>query len=86
MLVYLVKEKLKKSAVAFYARKFDAAAMECEEVTLLDGQNPLAWTRLGSAYYMLGDREKAKNAYSKALELSPDDPVIKRFVSEQGWK
>lgn len=82
----LVKEKLKRSADAFYAKKFDAAARECEEATLLDEQNPLGWTRLGSAYYMLGDKEKARSAYARALELSPDDPVIKRFMDEQGWK
>lgn len=82
----LVNEKLKKSASAFYAQKFDVVVRECEEVTLLDERNPLGWTRLGSAYYMMGDKEKARSAYSRALELNPGDPVTKRFMSEQGWK
>ncbi|MBU2573952.1 MAG: PorV/PorQ family protein [Elusimicrobia bacterium] len=82
----LVKEKLKKSATAFYAQKIDAAARECEEVTLLDEQNPLGWTRLGSAYYMLGDKEKARSAYARALELNPGDNVTRQFMETQGWK
>ena len=81
-----MKEKLKKAAKGFYVQRFDAAAKECEEVVLLDGTNPLGWTRLGSAYYMLGDKDKAKNAYTKALELRPGDLVIKQFMEAQGWK
>ena len=82
----LVKVKLTKAARAFYLRQFDIAAQECGEVVLLDETNPLGWTRLGSAYYMLGDKEKAKAAYVKALELKPGDPVIMKFMETQGWK
>ena len=82
----LVKEKLKKAAKSFYLQQFDVAAKECEEVVLLDETNPLGWTRLGSAYYMLGDKDKARNAYKKALDLKPGDPVIKQFMEAQGWK
>ena len=53
---------------------------------LLTDINQLAWIRLGSAYYMLGDREKAKKAYTKALELNPDDTITRKFMERQGWK
>ena len=82
----LIKEKLRKVASGFYAKQFSAAARECEEVALLDEKNPVAWTRLGSAYYMLGDKEKAKAAYLKALEINPNDQVTKEFMAMQGWK
>jgi len=62
------------------------AGKECEEVTLLDESNVMSWTRLGSAYYMMGDKDKAKKAYQKALELKPGDPVISQFMEAQGWK
>ncbi|OGR81795.1 MAG: hypothetical protein A2X32_09950 [Elusimicrobia bacterium GWC2_64_44] len=82
----LIKEKLRKAAKGFYIQQFDAAAKECEEVSVLDEQNPVVWTRLGSAYYMMGDKEKAKQAYQKAMELKPDDQVTKKFMDAQGWQ
>lgn len=82
----LIKEKLRKAAKGFYIKQFDVAAKECEEVAVLDEENPVAWTRLGSAYYMLGDKEKAKKAYQKALELDPNDLVTGMFMDAQGWR
>lgn len=82
----LVKEKLRKAAKHFYVRQFDLAARECEEAVLLDEGNLIGWTRLGSAYFMLGDKEKAKTAYARALELNPGDKVTGQFMEAQGWK
>jgi len=81
----LIKEKLRKAAKGFYIQQFDAAAKECEEVSVIDEENPVAWTRLGSAYFMMGDKQKAKEAYRKALLLNPGDRVTKAFMAEQGW-
>ncbi len=82
----LVKEKLRKSAKYFYMQQFDLAVKECEEATLLDETDAIAWTRLGSAYFMLGDKAKAKNAYMTALKLNPNDNVTNNFLKGQGWK
>lgn len=82
----LVKEKLRKAAKGFYIRQFDAAAKECEEVAVIDETNPVAWTRLGSAYFMMGDKDKARAAYRKALEINPSDPVTSEFMRVQGWE
>jgi cytochrome c-type biogenesis protein CcmH len=35
------------------------------------------WLRLGRAYAVQGEREKAADAYEKAARLKPDDPTIK---------
>ena len=81
----LLKEKLKKAAKGFYIQQFDMAAKECEEVVLLDETNPMGWTRLGSAYYMMGDKVKARKAYEKVMELTPSDTVTRQFMDAQGW-
>lgn len=82
----LIKEKLRKAAKGFYIQQFDMAAKECEEVSVLDESNPVAWTRLGSAYFMLGDKEKARVAYKRAVELNPGDQMTLKFMETQGWK
>jgi tetratricopeptide (TPR) repeat protein len=82
----LVKEKLRKAAAAFYIRQFTTAVRECEEAVLLDEGSAIAWTRLGSAYFMMGDKEKSRNAYQKALKLNPGDDVTRQFMEAQGWK
>jgi tetratricopeptide (TPR) repeat protein len=82
----LVKEKLKRAAKGFYIQQFDMAARESEEVVLIDETNPMGWTRLGSAYYMLGDKAKARKAYEKVMELNPADEVTRKFMDSQGWK
>jgi len=81
----LVKEKLRKAATAFYTQQFDLAVKECEEAVLLDETNSIAWTRLGSAYFMMGDKDKTKRAYKKALEINPGDSVVRQFMESQGW-
>lgn len=82
----LIKEKLRKAAKGFYIQQFDMAAKECEEVAVLDEENPVTWTRLGSAYFMMGDKVKARAAYQKALELNPADAVTRKFMETQDWK
>lgn len=34
------------------------------------------WLRLGNAYRVLGEAEKARDAYAQAATLSPDDPAV----------
>ena len=82
----LVKEKLRKAAKAFYIQQFELAVTEGEEVLMLDESNVIGWTRLGSAYFMIGDKVKARKAYKSALALSPGDTVIRQFMESQGWK
>jgi len=85
-LTALIKEKLRKSVRYFYVQRFDMAAKECEEAVMIDERNHIGWTRLGSAYFMMGDKVKAKQAYGKALELRPDDAVTRQFMQSQGWR
>lgn len=40
------------------------------------------WTLLGRSYAVTGNREKALEAFDKAIELSPDDAVIHVFYGE----
>lgn len=82
----LVISKLDKGSAAFYAQNFEKVVSECREVLLLDDRNVLAWKKLGSAYFATGNMAAAKRAYSKVLELDPNDDSVRKFMSLQGWR
>ena len=78
--------KLKKSANYFYLKQYHMVVEECREILMIDENNHVATVRLGSAYFMLGDKENAKLYYEKALKLNPDDKVTLEFMKKQGWR
>ncbi|OGR42481.1 MAG: hypothetical protein A2X28_08735 [Elusimicrobia bacterium GWA2_56_46] len=82
----LVREKTRKTDVNFKTRKFDLAAKECEEIILLDENNSLAWTRLGSAYFAVGDLARARAAYDRALAIDPENGSLAEFMRARGWR
>ncbi len=81
----LAKEKLRKAEAFFRMANYDKAAKECEQVLMIEEDNELAWTRLGSSYYALGDLQRAKQAFLKVLAINPNNTSVRDFVLLQGW-
>ncbi|MDI6641511.1 MAG: tetratricopeptide repeat protein [Elusimicrobiota bacterium] len=68
----LVNTKLNVQYITAYKNKdFQTATRLCKDVIELEPENYLAYLRLGSAYYQLGDKEKALAAWQKAIKLEP---------------
>jgi len=65
-----------------YEGRYDLAIRKCKVVLGLQSGNVLALKRLGSAYFALGDKKKAKATWTRALELSPGDSELKGFISQ----
>ena len=82
----LIAHKDSTALEAFYAMHFDAARRDWEDAVVLDPENPLAWTRLGSAAFAIGAVETAKRAYNRALELDPKLKEVAAFMAVHGWK
>ena len=40
------------------------------------------WARLGRSYMVLGEPQKARNAYARAVKLKPDDAALKEAYAE----
>ena len=80
----LMSLKMKKAVDDVYRRKFPTAVESLREALWLDPNNGMAWTRLGSCYYAMGDRERAAAAYRKAIQLNPSDTRLKAFMDKQG--
>jgi tetratricopeptide (TPR) repeat protein len=82
----LVEQKLWNSLQYFYDGKYDLVIKECQEVLELEPENILAYKRMGSAYFAMGNKEKAKEIWQKALQIAPDDEELKEFLKNNGKK
>jgi tetratricopeptide (TPR) repeat protein len=65
-----------------YEGRYDLAIQECTIVIELQPKNILGWKRLGSGYYAIGKKDKAKETWEKALKVAPDDPELKQFIRQ----
>jgi len=65
-----------------YEGRYDLSIQESTIVVDLQPKNVLAWKRLGSAYYAIGKKDKAKEAWEQALKITPDDAEIKQFIKQ----
>ena len=65
-----------------YDGRYDLAIQEATIVTELQPGNLLAWKRLGSAYYAIGKKDKARETWEKALQKAPDDAELKQFLRQ----
>ncbi|HAM36071.1 MAG TPA: hypothetical protein DEB40_04915 [Elusimicrobia bacterium] len=65
-----------------YDAKYNLAVDTLNEILTLEPRDLLALKRLGSAYYSLGHRDKARQAWTRALRLAPDDPQLKKFLKK----
>jgi tetratricopeptide (TPR) repeat protein len=63
-----------------YEGRYDLAIQECRLVLELEPENILAFKRLGSAYFAMGEKDNAKHAWNTALELDPEDRELMEFI------
>ena len=79
-----VESKLYKALNFMYENKFDLAINECNAVIDIEPDNLTALLRLGSAYYSLGMKSRAKESWTKAREIDPSiDEGLLDFEEEK---
>jgi len=78
--VSFVENKLQLTLEAIYEGRYLSAVNECTDVIDLEPRNVLAMTRLGSAYFAMNEREKARQIWTKALQVDPNNTELKRFL------
>jgi len=65
-----------------YEGRYDLSIQESTIVIDLQPKNVLAWKRLGSAYYAIGKKDKARETWEQALKIAPDDTELKQFIKQ----
>lgn len=83
---FFIARRLQEVIDAIYARKYDAAIRAARDALMIDPNNAVAWTRLGSAYFAANDRANAQVAYRNALKLNPEDQKLRNFMISQGMQ
>jgi tetratricopeptide (TPR) repeat protein len=78
----IVEQYLFASLNHIYEGRYDLSIRECNLILELEPDNVLAMKRLGSAYFAMGKRSKARQAWQKALELAPEDTELKDFIRQ----
>jgi tetratricopeptide (TPR) repeat protein len=69
-----------ESLIAFRKRDYATAVKLCEEILLLEPEDVLAYKRLGSAFYAMGEKDKAIQMWEQALKLDPKDEKLRQLV------
>jgi len=78
----LVDQKLYNALNYFYDGKYDMTIREAQDVLKLEPNNALAYKRIGSAFFAMGQKEKARDAWKKSLEINPADRSLKEFLDK----
>lgn len=73
-------QKLYRALEYIYAKQYDKAVLECQEVLNLEPNNVIAMERMGSALFLMNQRELARKVWMKALEIDPNNTVVREAL------
>jgi tetratricopeptide (TPR) repeat protein len=76
----IVDQYLFASLNYIYEGRYDLAMEVSSLVLELEPDNLLALKRLGSAYHLMGQSQKAKKVWKRALEIDPNDKDIRESM------
>ena len=79
----LIDHKLQLVLEAIYDGRYVEAVSQCTDVLDLEPENVTALTRLGSSYFAMNERDKAKQIWTKALQLDPNNEMLRKFLYGQ---
>lgn len=80
----LVDQKLHDSLQAIYEGRYDVAINKCEQVLRIDPANVTAIGRMGAAFFLMGEKEKAITLWKRALELEPNNQTAIDYLKQLG--
>ena len=76
------KKYWKKSEVSFYGGNYERALEYLQLLAKIDNTNPEVFDRIGSNYYMMGEKRKAIDAWNTAVFLKPDNEELKVIIKK----
>lgn len=80
----LIDQKLHEALTAIYEGRYDISINKCEEVLRIDPSNVTAIGRMGAAFFLLGEKDKAITLWKRALELEPNNKTAIEYLKQLG--
>jgi len=79
-----VDQKLHDALQQIYEGRYDLAINKCQQVLRIAPNNVTALGRMGAAYYLLGDKNKAISLWKQALELESNNQTAIEYLKQVG--
>ena len=77
-------QKLHDALTAIYEGRYDVAINKCEQVLRIDPSNVTAIGRMGAAFFLMGEKDKAITLWKRALELEPNNQTAIDYLKQLG--
>lgn len=77
-----VDQKIYDARQAVYDGKFDLAIRRTQDVLDLEPNNVIALEIMGSAFYLMDEKGKAKAVWKKVIELDPNNKTVGEFLRQ----
>jgi tetratricopeptide (TPR) repeat protein len=77
-------QKLNDALRAIYEGRYDLAIQKCEEVLRINPNNAVALGRMGAAFFLMGEKDKAVTLWRRALEIDPNHKPAIEYLKQLG--
>ncbi len=67
---------------AIYEGKYDQAMKRAQDILEVEPNNETALEIMGSAFYLMDQKDKAKVIWQKVLEIDPNNAMVKNFLKQ----
>jgi tetratricopeptide (TPR) repeat protein len=67
---------------SIYDGKYDLAMKRAQDILDLEPNNETALEIMGSAFYLMDQKEKAKVMWEKVMEINPNNNIVKQFLKQ----
>ena len=79
-----IDQKIYDARQAIYEGRYDLAVRRTQDVLDLEPRNETALEIMGSAFFLMDQRDKARIIWQKVLEINPANKVVADFLSQLG--
>jgi len=67
---------------SIYDGKYDLAMKRAQDILDLEPNNETALEIMGSSFYLMDQKEKAKVMWEKVMEINPNNNIVKQFLKQ----